>query len=273
MRVLVAGGTGVIGRQLVPLLVDGAHEVTVVARSTRRAASVDGAQVAVADALDRDALRRVVEAAAPEAVVNLLTALPQKIDPIRIERQLRQTNRLRTLGTANLYDVARTAGVRQIVAEGLGWVYPPSSDVQDESVPLWLGAPKRFRAAAAALDELERRTLAAPGAVVLRFGHLYGPGTAWAADGTTTRQIRKRRLPIIGEGRGVFSFVHVTDAARAIVAPSAATAGARSTSSTTTQRRHRSGCRSWPASSEPSRPGGFRPAWRDTWSASSASIS
>lgn len=130
MRVLVAGATGVIGGPLVPLLTSVGHEVTALARSADRAgaARAAGARIAVADALDRTALDRAVREAAPDAVVNMLTAIPAALDPRRLARQFAQTNRLRTEGTRNLYEAA---GARRVRAGGLaagapGRAGPPS---------------------------------------------------------------------------------------------------------------------------------------------------
>jgi nucleoside-diphosphate-sugar epimerase len=213
MRVLVAGGTGAIGRALVPLLREVGHDVVVLARPG--GAAVPGVEIVEADALDRDAVRSAVRNAAPDTVVNVLTAIPRPLVPRRFAEEMVTTNRLRSEGTANL--VAAAAGVR-LVSEGLAFAYRPAGGpVADESRPFWTDGPRSFRPTIRALLELERLTGEA-GGVVLRLGHLYGPGTGFAPDGGVLRQLRVGRMPVVGTGSAMFSFIHTHDAATAIVA-------------------------------------------------------
>jgi nucleoside-diphosphate-sugar epimerase len=214
MRVLVAGGTGVVGRQLIPLLAANGHNVTILARSTRGVPNRD-AVVITADALERGAVSEVVRHAAPDAVVNLLTAIPRVVDPRHLDSQMALTNRLRTEGTANLLAAAKRT---RFVSTGLAYAYQPTGGpVADEHRPLWVNGPRSFRSVVRALIELENRTAAAGGAV-LRMGHLYGPGTAFAPDGAFVERLAAGRVPIVGHGKAVFSFLHTHDAATAIVA-------------------------------------------------------
>ncbi|MEV6549147.1 NAD(P)-dependent oxidoreductase [Streptomyces sp. NPDC051597] len=220
MRVLVAGATGVIGRALVPLLTSVGHDVTALSRSAGRSAVLEGtgARTVLADALDAPALDRAVREAAPDAVVHLLTAIPPRLDPRRMARQFALTDRLRTEGTRNLIGAAQRAGARRIISQGVAFAYDPDGDgLAGEDTPLWRNPPKPFRRSLDALRELERRTGEARG-LVLRFGHLYGPGTAFDTDGQFVRDIRDRRLPLVGGGSATFSFTHVHDAATAVVA-------------------------------------------------------
>ncbi|MFG2088651.1 NAD-dependent epimerase/dehydratase family protein [Spirillospora sp. NPDC048824] len=215
MRVLVAGSTGVIGRRLVPLLEAVGHEVTGLSR-TRRPATAG--RTVTADALDRDALTGAVADAAPDAVVNLLTAIPAAPDPRRLARDFAATNRLRTEGARNLYAAAAQAGVTRVLAEGLAYAYQPGDGLADEDAPLWTGrTPRQFTPVLAALIELERLTAEA-GGLVLRFGHLYGPGSAFAGDGAFTARVRAGKLPVVGGGTSTLSFTHADDAATALVA-------------------------------------------------------
>ncbi|TDC48278.1 NAD(P)-dependent oxidoreductase [Actinomadura sp. KC345] len=214
MRVLVAGSTGAIGRRLVPLLEAVGHEVTGLAR-TRGA---DGGRLVTADALDRGAVTRAVAEAAPDAVVNLLTAIPAAPDPRRLARDFAATNRLRTEGTRNLYAAAEKAGAGRILAEGLAYAYQPGDGLAGEDAPLWTDrTPKQFAPVLAALVELERLTAGA-GGLVLRFGHLYGPGTAFAKDGAFANRIRAGKIPVVGAGNSTLSFTHSDDAATALLA-------------------------------------------------------
>ncbi|GGN48201.1 dTDP-glucose 4,6-dehydratase [Streptomyces albiflavescens] len=211
MRVLVAGATGVIGRALVPLLTSVGHDVVALSRTP-------GDGTVAADALDRSALHRAVREAAPDAVVNMLTAIPAAIDPRHLARDFALTNRLRTEGTRNLYEAAHDAGVEKFVAQGLAYAYDPAGQgAADEDAPLWQRPPKQFVPVLEALKELELRTADA-GGTVLRFGHLYGPGTIYAPDGSFMRQVGAGKVPLVGGGHSVFSFTHTHDAATAVIA-------------------------------------------------------
>jgi nucleoside-diphosphate-sugar epimerase len=217
MRVLVAGATGVIGRQLVPLLAAVDHEVIALARSWDRAAGVGASEVVAADLLDPAAVAKAVTGTGPDAIVHLATAIPAAINPKRMARDFAVTDRLRTEGTRNLLAAARESGAAKIITEGLGYAYAPGPGLANEDAPLWLNPPKEFTAALNALLELERQTRQA-GGLVVRFGHLYGPGSAYAPDGSVTQQIKAGKMPIAGPGDSVFSFIHAHDAATAIVA-------------------------------------------------------
>ncbi|MFC7261333.1 NAD-dependent epimerase/dehydratase family protein [Streptomyces lutosisoli] len=220
MQVLVAGGTGVIGRQLVPLLRSAGHDVVVLSRPGRSATAADrlGAKVVEADALDRAAVAKALRSAAPQAVVNMLTAIPAEINPRRLAKDFELTNRLRTEGTRNLLEAARDIGVQRVVSQGLAYAYDPGgTGAADEEAPLWKNPPKQFVPVLGALRDLERQTLLAEGAV-LRLGHLYGPGTIYAPDGSFVQQVRAGKVPLVGGGTATFSFTHTRDAAAAVVA-------------------------------------------------------
>jgi 2-alkyl-3-oxoalkanoate reductase len=216
MRVFLAGASGVIGRRLVPLLVAAGHEVTGTTRSAGKAAAIEaaGAAAAVVDALDAPALRAAVERAEPEVVVAQLTALPDRFDP-RKQGLYDTTNRLRTEGTRTLLDAAPGA---RVVTQSVAFAYRPHREpvVLDEDAPLFTSAPPPFGASTQAVAEMERMVLDA-GGLVLRYGWLYGPGTYYGEGGSTARDVAKRRFPVVGDGRGLFSFVHVDDAAAATV--------------------------------------------------------
>lgn len=221
MKVFVAGATGAIGRPAVRQLVAAGHEVTGMTRRAERVAEIEaaGARGVVCDAFDAEGLREAVVAAAPEAVVHLLTALPERFKPR--SNYLEATNRVRVEGTRNLVAAAKAAGVRRLIAESVAFFYAPAGDwVKDEDAPLFEDAPGIFGGAMAAILDLERQVLATEGleGLVLRFGWLYGPGTYFERGGSQAEEVSRRRLPIVGSGTGIFSFVHVDDAGAAVLA-------------------------------------------------------
>jgi nucleoside-diphosphate-sugar epimerase len=222
VRILLAGATGVIGRALLPLLLARGHEVLAVCRSPEKLDGLraQGAQAVALDALDAAAVQRAVTAARPQALIHQLTAIPAQINPRTMVRDFAANDRLRTEGTANLLAAADAAGVERFIAQSIAFAYAPgpAGTIHVEQDPLLAPeqAPKEFRRSAAAVAELERGVLGA-GGVVLRYGYFYGPGSAIARDGSMAAGVKHRRLPIVGSGAGVWSFVHVDDAASATV--------------------------------------------------------
>ena len=226
MRIFVAGASGALGKQLVPRLVAGGHEVVGMTRSERGAELVRGmgARAAIADALEPESVGRAVSEAGPEAIVHQLTALSGSLDPRHFDRDFAATNRLRTEGTDHMLAAARAAGVRRFVAQSYaGWPYARcGGPVKSEEDPLDPDPPEAFRRALDAIRHLERAVTGCERVegIVLRYGGFYGPGTSLSLDpvGEHVEAIRKRRFPIVGDGAGVWSFVHIADAAEATVA-------------------------------------------------------
>jgi nucleoside-diphosphate-sugar epimerase len=221
MRIFLAGATGVIGHPLVPVLLAAGHEVTGMTRSPERAAALRaaGAEAVIADALDGEAVERALAAARPEAVIHQLTSIPPRINPRTQERDFELNDRLRTEGTRILVAAAQQAGASKIVAQSIAFMYEPGQPgtLHGEQDPLVLEAPASFRRSAAAVKSLERTVLEA-GGVALRYGYFYGPGSAISGEGSIASDVRRRRLPIVGGGGGVWSFIHIEDAARATLA-------------------------------------------------------
>lgn len=223
MRVYLAGATGVIGRRLLPALLAAGHEVTAATRSPERLAALEsaGATAVLADALDAPALSASVARALPQAVIHELTSIPPRINPRTLERDFALNDRLRVEGTANLVAAARAAGCGRILAQSIAFSYAPGAAgaLHDERDPLLseAQAPREYRRSARAVAELEQRVLGADG-VVLRYGYFYGPGSAISREGSMCADVRRRRLPLVGDGAGVWSFIHLDDAARATVA-------------------------------------------------------
>jgi nucleoside-diphosphate-sugar epimerase len=223
VKVFLAGATGVLGRRLIPKLRHGGHTVVGMTRSAARADALRaaGAEPVVCDVFDADALRDSVAAAAPEVVIHELTDLPPNLDPRKMEEQAAGNDRIRAEGTRNLVAASVAAGARRIVAQSIAFAYAPTGGpVKAEDDPLFDDAPWPWSRSVEALHELERAVTATEGieGLALRYGFFYGPGSGYASDGYYAREVHRRRFPIIGSGAGVFSFIHVDDAADATVA-------------------------------------------------------
>jgi nucleoside-diphosphate-sugar epimerase len=223
MKVFVAGATGAIGRQLVPRLVAAGHAVHGMTRSESKQSLLRelGAVPVVADALEAGQVAEAVARARPDVIVHELTALTG-IERYT-ERDAAQTNRLRTEGTHHLLSAAQAVGVRRFVAQGVagfGAYGRSGGPVKTEADPLDPAPVPEMRETLAALRQLEAAVLGAgwTEGIVLRYGVFYGPGTALARGEPQFELIRRRRFPLVGDGAGVWSFVHVADAADATVA-------------------------------------------------------
>ncbi|WP_371581098.1 NAD-dependent epimerase/dehydratase family protein [Streptomyces sp. NBC_01314] len=218
MRVLVAGATGVVGHPLVGALRARGHHVSALVRQGSRGRAPEADEVVVADALDRTAVLSAVSAARPEVVVHQLSALRLlRDDP---PGAFALTARLRTEGTAHLVEAARAAGARRMVAQSIAFAAAPAGEpVLDEDAPLYVDAPDPgWASTVRAVAELERQVTGSDmEGVVLRYGTLYGPRTAYARTGTTSGSVLAGRLPLPGGGAGVMSFLHVEDAVGAAV--------------------------------------------------------
>jgi nucleoside-diphosphate-sugar epimerase len=219
MRVFVAGGTGALGRRLVPQLVARGHEVTATTRSASKVGELQalGARPVVVDGLDGAAVGQAVAEAQPDAIVHQMTALAAAADLRRFDRWFATTNELRTTGTRHLLAAAQASGVGRFVAQSYtGWNNSRTGlPVKSEADPLDPDPAKAQRESMAAIRFLERAVTEAPLAgIVLRYGNFYGPG----ASESMVELVRARKMPIIGAGTGVWSFIHLDDAAAATVA-------------------------------------------------------
>jgi nucleoside-diphosphate-sugar epimerase len=224
MRVFVAGATGAIGRQLLPRLVAAGHEVHGMTRSESKRALLSelGAVPEVADALDPDQVAEAVARAKPEVIVHELTAIGP-VNPRHLDRDFAQTNRLRTEATDHLLLAGQAVGVRRFVAQGVagyGAYARTGGPVKSEDDPLESTPARAMRETAAALRHLEQAVLGAgwTEGIVLRYGVFYGPGTTLAPGEEQFELVRKRKFPLVGDAGGVWSFIHVADAAEATVA-------------------------------------------------------
>jgi nucleoside-diphosphate-sugar epimerase len=224
MRVFVAGATGAIGTQLVPRLVAAGHEVHGMTRSESKQAMLSelGAVPVVADALDPEQIAEAVGRARPDVIVHQLTAIPASLDLRHVNRDFAPTNRLRTEGTDHLLSAARAVGVRRFVAQSNG-AFPyarTGGPVKSEEDPLDTTPPRGMGESWAAIRHLEEAVLGADWTegIVLRYGGFYGPGTSLAAGAEQVELVRRRKFPLVGDGGGVWSFIHIADAAEATVA-------------------------------------------------------
>ena len=224
MRIFLAGATGAIGARLVPLLLDAGHEVTGMTRSAAKADHLRaaGAEPVIADGLDRDAVVAAVTAARPDVVVHELTGLTDLSNMRNFDAVFATTNRLRTEGTEHLLAGARAAGARRFVAQSYtGWPYGRAgAKVKTEDDPLDPEPLATMRESLAAIRKLEALVVGAPDleGIALRYGGFYGPGTSLAPGGEQFEMVRKRKIPIVGDGAGLWSFVHIDDAAAATLA-------------------------------------------------------
>ena len=213
MNIFIAGGTGAIGRFLVPILVNAGHRVVALTRSADRTSQLGkmGAVPVLGDVYDEARLARLVAESQAEVVIHQLTAFGTKDgDPYA------ETIRVRIEGTHNLVAAARAAAVRRFIAQSISFMCSPSgSGLTDEETPLYLDSPPAARALAEAVASLERQTLEAKSmsGTVLRYGWFYGPGTSYDPQGAIPTAIRKGTMPIVGAGAGTYSFINLADAA------------------------------------------------------------
>ncbi len=207
-----------------PLLVQAGHDVVGMTRSPGKAGDLKamGAEPSVADALDPDVVMRVVTEARPEVVINQLTAIPDEVDLRHFDRDFALTDRLRSEGTRHFVAAATKAGARRFVSQGFaGWGYArEGTAIKTEEDPLDPDPPAVFRRTLNALRELEASVLGAEGleGVVLRYGWFYGPGTSIGEGGSLVEAVRRRQMPVVGKGTGVWSFAHIDDVAAATMA-------------------------------------------------------
>jgi 2-alkyl-3-oxoalkanoate reductase len=219
MRVLVAGATGAIGRYLIPRLVARDHAVIATTRNPSKIPSLQalGADVLVLDGLDEHSVEETVGKAKPDAIVHQMTALSGKSDLRHFDRWFSNTNALRTKGTQNLLSIAEAAGLSRFVAQSYtGWTNERTGGwIKTETEPLDPEPLPEQSESLAAIRSLERMVTETPlDGVVLRYGNFYGPG----GSEQLVELVRKRQFPVIGDGRGVWSWIHLDDAAAAAVA-------------------------------------------------------
>jgi nucleoside-diphosphate-sugar epimerase len=219
LRIFLAGATGALGSRLTQQLVERGHHVIGTTRGRPDAVRALGAEPVVLDPLDGAAVREAVLVARPDVIVHELTALGGLKYGRNFDKAFAMTNRLRTEGTDHLLAAAREAGVTRLVWQSYaGWPYAREGDaVKGEDAPLDTHPPSDVRETLAAIKHLEAVVTEA-GGTVLRYGGFYGPGTSLTEGGEHAELLRKRRFPVGGSGAGIWSLVHIDDAAAATVA-------------------------------------------------------
>jgi nucleoside-diphosphate-sugar epimerase len=223
MRIFLAGATGAIGRQLVPRLVGAGHDVVGMTGSESKQDAIRhmGATAVVADALDAAQVADAVAAAQPDVIVHQLTAISE-INLRHFDRSFATTNRLRTVGTDHLLSAGHAVGVGRFIAQSYAaWPYARTGGpVKTEQDPLDPAPPREMSETLAAIRHLEDAVIAADWTegIVLRYGAFYGPGTSLAPGGEQFEMVRRRKFPVVGTGAGVWSFIHIADAADATAA-------------------------------------------------------
>jgi nucleoside-diphosphate-sugar epimerase len=222
MRVFIAGGTGAIGRPLIAKLLANGHAVTVLTRSSEKAQALrnEGLDPAIADVFDADAMNAVVKQAQPDVVIEQLTALPKTYTPESMAAAAPFNRRIRLEGGANVLAAARAAGVRRYLRQSIAFWAESGPGLADEGTPLAFDASPAVAADVRVVAEIERRLLESPDieGIALRYGFFNGPGTWFNPDGDVADQVRRQQFPIIGNGDGVWSWLHIEDAAAATVA-------------------------------------------------------
>jgi nucleoside-diphosphate-sugar epimerase len=222
MKTLVAGGTGAIGRPLIAELLAKGHTVVALTRSSEKSRALveQGVEPAVADVFDPGAVKAVIGRARPEVVIEQLTALPKTYTREALGAAAVFNNRLRFEGGANVLAAAHAAGARRYLRQSIAFWAIPGRGLADEATPLAFEASPFVAADARLITELERRVQEHPNleGIALRYGFFYGPGTWFHPDGDVARQVRAQQFPIVGNGEGVWSWLHIEDAAIATVA-------------------------------------------------------
>jgi nucleoside-diphosphate-sugar epimerase len=218
MRVFVTGATGALGQHLVPALIAAGHQVTATTRTPGKAGQLReaGAEPAIVDGLDREAVTAAVQAASPEVIVHEMTALADMRSLRNLDKVFAATNELRTRGTDNLLAAAARAGTRRVIAQSnTNMTARSGAPVQTEEDPLDSRPVPSAAGTVAAVKHVEEAVpRAVPEGIVLRYGNFYGPG----ASDFMVEMVRKRQFPVIGGGTGVWSFIEIADAAAATVA-------------------------------------------------------
>jgi nucleoside-diphosphate-sugar epimerase len=222
MKILIAGATGVIGRPLLSQLLAKGHDLVALTRSPEkaRALAAQGVEPAIADVFNADAIQTVITRTQPEVVIEQLTSLPKTYTPESMQAAAELNNRIRLEGGANVLAAAQAVDVRRYLRQSIAFWATPGIGLADEETPLAFDASPSVTKGSQIVAEIERCLLETQNieGIILRYGFFYGLGTWYAADGDVAEQVRQQQFPIVGNGDGVWSWIHVEDAAAATVA-------------------------------------------------------
>jgi nucleoside-diphosphate-sugar epimerase len=222
MKIFVAGATGAIGRPTLDQLLARGHNVVALTRTQERAQSLaaQGIEPAIADVFDAESVKAAVIRAQPEVVIEQLTALPRTYSRESMNATEALNMRIRSEGAGNVLAAAKAAGVRRFLKQSMAFWGIPGAGLADEETPLSIDASPAVAADARLVIETERRLLQTPDleGIALRYGFFYGPGTWFNSDGDVGQQVRQQQFPIVGNGDGVWSWIHIEDAAMGTVA-------------------------------------------------------
>lgn len=220
MRVFIAGASGVIGQPLVDLLVEEGHEVYGMTQSKDRALvmAAKGAKPILLNVLEREAVLAAVRAMKPDVVIDMLTRLPKEYTPESMRQAAGLDAKIRIEGGAHLQEAAEACGTQRYIVQSSGFWYAPGAGLAEEDASFAFEASPGIASGTRLYADIEQRVLESEKieGVALRFGFFYGPGTWFHPDGNVAEQIRKKQFPLIGRGEGIWNFVHIEDAARAV---------------------------------------------------------
>lgn len=230
MKILIAGASGAIGKPLIDQLIPLGHHVYGITQSQSGAEIISskGAEPLIFNVLDREAVFSNFARIRPDIVIDMLTRLPKEYTPEAMRKSAEMNATIRLEGGANLQDAAEKHGAMRYIAQSSGFSYIPGKDLADETTPFAFDASPGFASGARVYAEIEKRVLQSKTieGVALRFGFFYGPGTWFHPGEDVANQIQQKQFPVIGKGEGVWNFVHIEDAAKAVIDVMQASPGA-----------------------------------------------
>jgi len=221
LKVFIAGATGAIGKPLVKKLLAAGHEVFGMTRSNEKAESLikQGAKPILADAFNIEEVNSFMQGIKPDVVIEQLTSLPKEYSAETMQATDEINTKIRLVGGANVHSVAQTAGVKRYIIQSSGFFYPPGRGLADEDEPFVSDAPEFTSTAARTYEKIEKRVFSSNiEGIALRYGFFYGPGTWYDRGESIANLVQQQAMPIIGSGQGVWSFIHIDDAADATIA-------------------------------------------------------
>lgn len=220
MKILIAGASGAIGTPFIKSAVN-RYEIFGITQTNEGAAAIKalGAQPIVLDILNRRLVSEAVEKIKPDVIINMLTRLPKEYTPEAMRKAAEMDTRVRLEGGGNLHAAAEIAGVKKYIVQSAAFFYGPGSGLADESCSFAINASPGVAASCQVNLAIENQVLHSKNVAgtALRFGFFYGPKTWFNPDGNMAEQVRQQQVPLIGSGKGIWNFVHVEDAAQAIL--------------------------------------------------------